>query len=161
MKVKSLSGKNIFRLLVLLFFGVTLATACKKDSGNNNTQPYTLSGNANGSQVVPSNTGTGTGTITGNYNPTTGTLSYTSTWTGLSGAPTSGGFYSGAAGTAGMAIGSPFSLGTTPGNSGSTSGTMTLTSDQANQLIAGNWYYSYSTSIYPGGEVRGQISVTR
>src|SRR4051812_30068564 len=70
----------------------------KNDPAPVNNKPYTISGNANGSQVVPAVTGDGTGTMTGTYNPATHKLEYTSTWSGLSGAPTSGGFYNGASG---------------------------------------------------------------
>jgi hypothetical protein len=149
--------------LVILFgalaFGVS--SCDKDDDDNDNNRSYTVSGNANGTQMVPSVTGNGTGTITGTYDPNTRMMTYTSAWTGLSGAPTSAGFYNGASGVSGTAVGTPWALGTGLTGTGNFSGSMTLTSEQADQLTAGNWYYSYSTAGNTGGEVRGQITATR
>lgn len=134
--------------------------SCDKDDDDDNDNSFTLSGNGGGSQVVPSVTGTGSGTITGTYNSNTRVMSYTSTWTGLSGAPTNAGFYTGASGASGMSVGSPWTLTTPVGASGTYSGTMTLTEAQETQLRNGNWYYSYGTAANPGGEVRGQVTAT-
>jgi hypothetical protein len=137
-------------------------TSCKDDDDNQtNNAPYTISGDANGANVVPAVSGTGTGTISGTYDPATRKLQYTSNWNGLTGAPTSGGFYSGAAGSSGTAVGTPWTFASGSTGTGSTNGTMTLTEEQANQFTKGNWYYSYGTSANPGGEVRGQITATR
>jgi hypothetical protein len=138
---------------------VVAFSSCDKDDDDNDNM-YSLTGNASGSQVVPSVSGTGSANITGTYNSNTRALSYTSTWTGLSGAPTSAGFYTGAAGTSGIAAGSPWTL-STPGTSGTYSSSMVLTEDQATQLRNGNWYYSYGTAAHSGGEVRGQMTVTQ
>ena len=137
-----------------------MLASCDKDEdvNNNNGTNYTISGNANGTQVVPSVSGSGTGTVTGTYNTNTRILTYTSTWTGLSGAPTTAGFYSGASGTAGAAAGSSWALGSGLSGTGTFSGTTTLTADQQAQLLAGNMYYTYGTTANPNGEVRGQIS---
>ncbi|PWT96069.1 MAG: hypothetical protein C5B52_16495 [Bacteroidetes bacterium] len=122
---------------------------------------YTISGNANGAQMVPSVTGNGTGKITGTYNPNNGTLTYTTTWDSLSGGPTSGGFYNGASGVAGTAVGTPWAMGSNLTGTGSFSGTMNLTPAQAQDLKNGNWYYSMGTATNPGGEIRGQMTATQ
>jgi hypothetical protein len=122
---------------------------------------YTLSGNASGTQMVPSVTGNGTGTITGTYNPATRELSYTSNWKGLSGAPTSAGFYYGASGAAGTSVTPAWQLGTGLTGTGTYKGTTTLTADQEKQLLNGEWYYSLGTAGNTGGELRGQISAKR
>jgi hypothetical protein len=44
---------------------------------------------------------------------------------------------------------------------GTASGTMTLTSAQEEQLLAGNWYYGYNTAANTTGEVRGQVTATQ
>ena len=162
MKNKFLNGKKIPALFLSLLFTAVLIGSCNKDDEDtNNNQPYNISGNANGTQVVPSNAATGTGTITGTFDPTTNTLTYTSTWTGLSGAPTSAAFYAGASGVAGTVVGEPWVLDTTMTTDGTVSSSVVLTADQASQLLAGNMYYSYYTATYPGGEIRGQITATR
>src|SRR5690606_17261756 len=98
---------------------------------------YTISGDAAGGQVVPPVEGTGSGTISGTYNATTRQLSYTNTWNGLTGAPTGGGFYHGATGVNGTAVGTPWTFDGTATETGTNSGTMTLTEAQEDQLLAG------------------------
>jgi hypothetical protein len=156
------------RMLVFLMAAVALAAvSCNNDDNNDattNTAPYTISGNASGSQMVPTVSGTGTGTMTGTYDPQTRTLNYTSNWSGLTGRPTAGGFYAGAAGTTdstNVIIGSPWTFDSTAVANGTRSGTITLTPDQATALTSGSWYYRYGTKMNPGGEVRGQMTATQ
>ncbi len=95
--------------------------------------------------------GTGTGTFT--YNPTTMTLTWSVTYTGLSG-PVIRATISGPA--AATANGSPIiSLGNnlaTPIN-----GSTVLTSEQAAQLANGLLYVDIRTGQHRTGEIRGQI----
>lgn len=121
---------------------------------------YAISGNASGSQMVPAVSGNGSASITGNYNASTRMLNYTVNWTGLSGAPTSGAFYNGAAGSAGTMVGTNWTLGTGMTGTGTFTGSMTLTDQQLSQLTAGTWYYSLGTATNTGGEVRGKITAT-
>lgn len=121
---------------------------------------YTISGSASGTQMVPPVSGSGTAAISGTYNVNTGQLNYTTTWSNLTGAPTLGAFYTGATGVNGTIVGSAWTLGSGLTGTGSLSNTITLTSDQAAQLIAGNWYYVLGTSANATGEVRGQITAT-
>src|SRR5688500_1943131 len=95
----------------LSFLMLFASVSCDDDDDDYATnKTYSISGDASGSQMVPAVTGTGTGTITGTYNTRTRELNYTSNWVGLSGAPTSGGFYTGAAGSSGVAIGTPWTF---------------------------------------------------
>ena len=158
--------KNWTRVCIVAGFAAgsaLLLSSCDKDKNdnNNNVPTYTVSGNASGSQEVPAVTGTGTGTFSGKYDPSTGRLMYTSTYTGLSGAPTSAAFYTGASGVSGTMTGNAWNLGTGLSATGSVTDTITLTQDQASQLLSGNLYYSYATTMNPGGEIRGQLSTTR
>lgn len=154
---------KIKQILVFTATAILLSSfflACSKnDEPPVDNRPYTLSGNASGSQVVPAVRDSGNATITGTYNPGTHVLNYTSNWTGLSGAPIAAGFYGGAAGASGISVGNAWTL--SGGATGTVTGDVTLTDTQAAQLIAGNLYYTYSTANFPSGEVRGQISVTR
>jgi|KBSMisStaDraftv2_1062788.scaffolds.fasta_scaffold00025_26 hypothetical protein len=117
-----------------------------------------ISGNATSKDMVPTVTGNGNATLTGTYDPSTGILKYTTNWKDLSGAPTTGGFYTGAAGTAGSIAGDPWALGADLKNTGSYSGQVKLTPEQAKDLMSGNWYYSLGTPTNATGEIRGQIS---
>jgi len=121
-------------------------------------QVVKISGNATSKDMVPTVTGNGNATLTGTYDPSTGILKYTTNWKDLSGAPTMGGFYTGTPGTAGTVVGDPWALGADLKNTGSYSGQVKLTPEQAKDLMSGNWYYSLGTPTNATGEIRGQIS---
>src|ERR1041385_3179544 len=90
-------AKRMTLISSLVFISAFALVSCEKDHDNNNNgTTYNVSGNASGSQMVPSVTGTGTGSISGTYNTNTRILTYTTTWTNLTGAPTMGAFYTGA-----------------------------------------------------------------
>lgn len=84
------NGKRGVRAMLMAVAIATMSAgsfSCDdKDDSPAQQANYTFSGNASGSQVVPSVAGTGTGTITGTYNPNTRVLNYTNTWSGLTGA---------------------------------------------------------------------------
>jgi hypothetical protein len=150
--------KTIVLSSVIICSAITLSSCNKDDDNPVNNNPYTISGNATGAQVVPSVSGSGTATINGTFDPTTRVLNYNTTWTNLSGSPTSAGFYTGASGANGTGAGDQWTLGSGLTGTGTFTSTMTLTADQASQLTSGNWYYSYGTTANPSGEVRGQIT---
>ena len=146
----------------LVFLSAFVFTSCDKkdDDKNNSNTVYAISGNASSSQVAPPVAGSGTATISGTYNSGNGQMITTTNWTDLSGVPTTGGFYIGAAGVNGSLIGDLWSLGTGLSTSGTFSDTTTLTSEQATELKGGNLYYSLATAANPNGEVRGQLVAT-
>jgi hypothetical protein len=160
--MQSITRKFMLPAALALVSMFSFSSCDKDDDDDIITQPnYTISGNAAGSQVVPSVAGTGTGSITGTYNPNNKLLTYTAKYDSLSGAPTGGGFYNGATGVAGTSVGTPWAFDSTATSTGTYSGTMTLTDDQATQLTSGNWYYGYNTSTNTTGEIRGQITATQ
>lgn len=162
MKTTHFSGRKLLTGLTALLFTSVSIMSCEDDNNNTpNNSPYSINGNGSGTQVVPANAGTGTSTITGTYYPDTRQLIYTSNWSGLTGAPTTGGFYTGASGAAGTLNGTAWTFDSTATGTGSRTDTIALTSNEATDLLGGNWYYSYGTTAYPGGEVRGQITATR
>ena len=82
---------NLFnRKPLQLFFGValvvsTLFASCdKEDDDDMNDQTYSTTGNANSTQMNPSNTSTSTGTLTGTYNARTNVWQYNISWNSLS-----------------------------------------------------------------------------
>jgi hypothetical protein len=157
----------VTKWVVMLAVALTAVamTGCDDDDNNSvNNRSYTIRGDGDRMQVVPAITDTtyhGASVISGTYNPNTKVFNYTTNWIGLSGPPTSGGFYNGASGTAGVAVGAPWTFDANATENGSMSGTMTLTQEQADQLTSGKWYYTYGTAANTGGEVRGQISAER
>lgn len=161
--MKAIQFRKMFVASTVALCTVFTFASCDKDDDdvNNNMKTWAVSGNAAGSQVVPAVNGTGTGSFSGTYDPSTRVLTYNSGWNGLTGAPTTAAFYNGASGSAGTVMGSNWTLGTGLTATGNTTGTMTLTADQANQLTNGTWYYSYGTTANPNGEVRGQLSAAQ
>lgn len=138
----------------------TLFVSCdKEDDVDMTDQTYTTTGNANGTQMSPSNTSTSTGTLTGTYNATTNLWQYNIVWSNLSATAGLVQVYGPAAiGVNGSLM---FSLAiTTPGVNGSASGSITLTDAQETALLANNTYYTVSSITYPSGEIRGQVTAT-
>ena len=137
----------------------TLFVSCDKDDDDVDDDTYTLSGNSTGSQMNPSTTSTASGSFAGTYNARTNVLNYNIGWTGLT---TSAGLvqvYGGAAAGANGTLLFPVAI-TTPGTTGTASGSITLTDAQETNLLAGTTYYTISSTTYPGGEIRGQIVAT-
>lgn len=155
----SLTKNSLFASLALA--SVLFFTSCTKDDGYVAASiSYSLSGNASGSQSVPASSNqNGSGTMSGTYNSSTRVMSYTTTWSNLTGAPISGGLYTGAAGTIGTSI-SAWSLGSGLSTSGSFSGSTTLNADQEAKLLAGQAYYILATTANASGEIRGQITAS-
>jgi hypothetical protein len=162
MKTNNNFVTSIILVSILALLGVFMITACHKDSDNtnNNSNMYTISGNASGSQMVPTVSGGGSANISGTYNASTNQLTYTTTWTNLSGAPTLGAFYTGATGVNGSIAGSAWTMGSGLTGTGTFSNTVTLTNDQETQLLNGNYYYILGTTANATGEVRGQITAS-
>ena len=146
--------------LSVTFVVSTLFISCdKNDDDTMNDQTYNTTGNANGTQMSPSNTSTGSGTLTGTYNARTNVWQYNIGWSNLSATAGLVQVY----GPAGMGVNGtllfPLSI-TTPGVSGSASGSITLTDAQETALLANNTYYTVSSTTYPSGEIRGQVTAT-
>ena len=136
----------------------TLFVSCDKDDDIDD-QTYTISGNASGSQVNPTTTSTATGTMTGSYNARTNVLQYNVSWSNLS---TTAGLVQ-VYGPASVGVNGsllfPLTI-TTPGVNGSASGNITLTATQEAALVANSIYYTVSSTTYPSGEIRGQITAS-
>jgi|GEM_PF-618345 hypothetical protein len=144
----------------LLVATVLLFSSCsKEDVGLSGSLTYSLSGNASSSQATPSNSSNGSGTFSGTYDASTKIMTYTTTWTNLTGAPLAGGLYSGATGEAGASI-TAWSLGSGLNASGSFSSSTTLNAQQEASLLAGRTFYILSTAANASGEIRGQITAT-
>jgi hypothetical protein len=105
-----------------------------------------------GSNEVPPNTSTASGTAEATFDTDTRFLTYTVTYSGLSG-PAMGAHFHGpgeAGKNAGIVL--PFKTVQSP-----IQGNATLTDSQAADLLAGKWYANVHTAANPGGELRGQM----
>ena len=142
----------------LLFATIFLFSNCSKnEAGLSGTLTYSVSGNASPNQAVPANNSGGSGTFTGTYDASTKIMSYTTTWTNLSGAPISGGLFAGVTGQVGTSI-TVWPLGSGLSSSGSFSSSTTLNADQESKLLTGKTYYVLGTAANASGEIRGQIT---
>jgi hypothetical protein len=111
-----------------------------------------------GQNDVPPSITPATGTLIGTFDNTTSTLSFTIMFNGLLGPTTAAHIHGpGAAGTnAGVIIPfTTFPLGVT---SGTYTNSFVLTPTQVAWLNSGLLYVNIHTPIYPGGEIRGQLT---
>lgn len=105
----------------------------------------------NASQEVPANPSTATGTFTGVYNKDTNVLTYTVTYTGLT--PVMGHLHRGMPGMNGPVV-VPFSSLASP-----ITGTFAFTDADEALLLNNGFYVNLHSAAFPGGEIRGNISV--
>ena len=119
--------------------------------------PATLTVALSGAQQVPPVQTNGSGTATLTYDPVTLHLTWSVTFSGLSSDPTMAHFHGPA--TSGKNAGVLIWIskqGTPPASP--ITGETTLTAEQAQQFMAGDWYINLHTKDHPGGEIRGQVS---
>lgn len=146
-------------LAVTILASALLFTSCEKDNVDDDDDTFTVSGNASGSQEVPSVATTGSATLTGTYNSDNNQLDYTINWSGLSGAATVAHFHGPAA--AGVSAGPLVDIIiTVNGVSGTATASTTLTPDVESYLLTGTLYYNIHTAAHVDGEIRGQVTAT-
>ncbi len=114
-----------------------------------------VSAKLSGATEVPANTSTGMGTLEGTLDKKTNMLTWTLTYSGLSGPAKAGHFHGPAAAGANAGV----ALGFTGPVESPIKGSATLTPAQVADLTAGKWYVNLHTAANPGGEVRGQVMV--
>ena len=102
---------------------------------------------------VPPKTTDGKGTAEATLDTNTKVLTYTVTFSGLSGPATMGHLHGPAAPGANAGVMVPFAQPVTS----PVHGTATLTDAQMSALMAGNVYANIHTAANPGGELRGQM----
>lgn len=147
---------------VLLISFLIFLMACSKDNGYNNdgnAEMYSTSGNASGDQENPPTGSSGSGTLTGTYNATTNVWQYNISWTSLSSTASAVEIH----GPASVGVNGAFMFAltiTTPGISGSATGSVTLNAQQEADLLAGKCYYTILSATHVTGEIRGQITAT-
>jgi hypothetical protein len=107
-----------------------------------------------GSSEVPATDSKGTGTVTATFDTTSKKLTYSATYSGLTGAATAAHFHGPAAAGANAppVVPVPPTMLASP-----IKGEATLNDAQAADLAAGKWYFNVHTAAHAGGEIRGQM----
>ncbi len=105
-----------------------------------------------GSSEVPPNASHGRGEVDAQLDTNTHTLSYTATYSGLSGPGTAAHFHGPAHAGEDAGVQVPVANPASP-----ISGSATLTDAQISDLKDGKWYFNVHTAAIPGGEIRGQL----
>jgi len=113
-----------------------------------------LKATLDGKSEVPATTSSATGTAALDYDAASKKLSWTVTYSGLSGPATAAHFHGPAeAGkNAGVAVAIPNAA------ASPVKGEATLTDAQAADLLGGKYYINIHTAANPGGEIRGQVT---
>jgi hypothetical protein len=103
---------------------------------------------------VPPNTSNGTGSLQATYDTANKQLTYTVTYSGLTGNATAAHFHGPAepGKTAGVVVPVQGTV------ASPIKGTATLTDAQAADLLAGKWYFNVHTEANKPGEIRGQVT---
>ena len=104
------------------------------------------------STEVPPKNSTGTGDALASLDTATKKLSYTVTYSGLTGPATMGHIHGPAAVGANAGVVVPFASPVTP-----IIGSVVLTDAQMADLMAGKYYVNIHTAANPAGEIRGQL----
>lgn len=144
-QIRTLAGASL--LATTLFMGACSSMAMSDTA--------TVSAKLAGANEVPATTSAGTGMLEGTLDKKTNVLSWTVTYSGMSGPVKAGHFHGPAAAGANAGV----ALGFTNGVESPIKGSATLTPAQVADLVAGKWYVNLHTAANPGGEVRGQVMV--
>jgi hypothetical protein len=113
-----------------------------------------------GSQQVPPVETAGKGMADIKYDPATRVISWTITYSGLSGPVTMAHFHGPAEKGENAGVQIWLSKQGSPADS-PIKGQATLTPEQAKDFSAGKWYVNLHTQAHPAGEIRGQVAPSK
>lgn len=132
-------------ILFSLIAAVTFTACSKQDAAAPTEITTNLVASVNGQQQVPANNSMATGSFTGTYTSSTRVLTYTVTYQGIT--PQSAHIHnsSGAVAIPFVNLASPIM------------GSLTLTNDQATDLLGNGMYVNIHSAAFPAGEIRGNI----
>jgi hypothetical protein len=142
-------ASKFFSPALLLIAAMALAS-CSNSSSN----VASLGATMNAASEVPPNSSTGTGTADVKLDKATKTVSWTVSYSGLTGDATAAHFHGPAAPGANAGVVIPIAAGSVPNPA---VGSKVLTDDQIADLMAGKWYVNIHTKANGGGEIRGQV----
>ncbi|WP_020174441.1 CHRD domain-containing protein [Methyloferula stellata] len=112
-----------------------------------------LTAKLKGSEETPPNDTKGTGALSATYDTDTKKLTWSVTYSGLTGPATAAHFH----GPAGPGKAAPVEVPAPGADKNPIVGSATLTDAQAKDLLDGNLYFNIHTEANKGGEIRGQV----
>ena len=143
---------------VLLLVGLVAATSCKKSDSTPSDPGPPIIGNLDGTQQVPMVTSNARGVITGTLDKASNTFRYSVSFTSLT--PMGAHFHIGAPGVNGpIVIDLPKNNPAQDGYVSPIAGTYILSPANAAALVSNGLYVNLHTMAYPGGEIRGNITI--
>lgn len=135
----------------MYLFNVLLASCFTFSASATN---YNLSATLDGVQAGTASAATGT--MSGTYDDVLNQLSYSIVYSNLQGNINNAHFHGNA--PAGMNAGVKANISFTANMSGSMNGTVTVTDGiDESEFLLGNWYINLHTTMFGGGEIRGQV----
>jgi hypothetical protein len=141
---------------ITVAFCLLLAAGCSFYLGEPRVPETRFRATLNGANEVPPVDTRGSGYFEAVYRPSTKVLEYRLNLVGLSGPMVMGYLYGPAGPGENVPKVAPINIPIYYYDSGVWDG-VTLTSEQAAQVVAGQWYVNIMTINYPDGEIRGQI----
>jgi hypothetical protein len=151
------SNREMFKgreiLFTKLMFGATAALALALAIPASQAETVKYAATLNGASEVPATDSKGTGEATLTYDTASKKLTYTLTYSGLTGDALAAHFHGPAVAGANGGIEAPITIGPSP-----IKGEATLTDQKAADLADGKWYVNIHTKEHPGGEIRGQVT---
>ena len=133
------------RLLLSLAALLAFVAAARAETIN-------LSGDLKAANEVPPNSSPATGHVDAVFDTTNQELSWTVTYSNLTGPATGAHFHGPSEQGKNAGIILPFKTVQSP-----IQGTATIPANQVDDMLAGKWYANIHTSQNPGGEIRGQL----
>jgi CHRD domain-containing protein len=138
---------NALRIVALALTASALALPVRAEMVN-------LGADLSARNEVPPNTSSGNGRADIRLDTTSGNLSWTINYSGLTAPLSAAHFHGPAAAGANAGVIVPIA---NAGASAPLTGMATLSPTQVADVLAGRWYVNVHTSTNPGGEIRGQV----
>lgn len=144
----------------MIFVRAVVISALLAVSGWSQAATYSLFASLDGLQEDPPNASPGTGTGYMTYDDVSNLLGWNISFSNLIGTTTAAHFHGPAAfgESAGVQVTIPLGD-SAAATSGTLTGSATISDTQETQLLSDLWYINIHSSVYPGGEIRGQAQV--
>ena len=146
-----------FRPSVSIAVLVSLLGLSACDRNQTPSSARDLTAQLTGTSEVPPTTSTGSGTLKATLNEETKVLSWTVTYSDLSGPLTAAHFHGPAMAGENAGVMVPI----TGDLASPMTGEKTLTAPQMTDLTTGKWYVNLHTAANPDGELRGQVTINQ